>query len=999
MKISIFPKLFRAMSLNLTCFAELSKHFRRHIYYTSHLKLSLSISLQNNSFISFSDLFYCVISIVSLTQLIFASEKNVDKIQSMINHEIYKSLYDICICNPFILNPSCVSEFVEIIVNKTYSPKNNLESELPTEYDPYALADFFDVAQHPVDDGLLVGYNGHGIPIMITDQDLETLTDENLINKICCDPHFHEYKDGFSLKRIQVAFPDFKIPSEVVKRNFLPSPGQITSAFLVIDDKQQTVYKKNGEKAIYFLRPLRAVDLSVIQEMEKEEKDWDMEEERKNKEIEEDFDETDIYDGRLKSRGAFDKHMPPDKGFSALRNPEWPEGNHKQQGYFRNDIQRRITYTQFWLLIRENRIEKVQFTNDYRSLWVKTKANSPGGSCLIKVAIPFDPQLLDHLLLHRVKVENNETSLEAKFLVNVARILLPIILAVYIQKYLYNLGQQQKSSEDIFAQARLEKYKGKFQIGATFDDVAGNRVVKNEMLDIIEFLRNPKKFIEMGCITPAGILLAGPPGTGKTLMAKAVGGEAGVPFFSAAGTEFAEVYNGVGASRVRDMFEIARKNVPCILFIDEFDSIGKARENGINFGNDENVATINQLLTELDGFEENKGILVMAATNRPSALDEAVTRPGRFDRIITMGLPNNEGRSGIYKVHARNIKVANSVEWHLLARASVGFSGAEIMNVINIAATLTVQANESVVSQERMFEAIEKAITEKTNKGIIVREEKVDEEIITIFKRRQVAVYLAAKGLLAYIIPLFDEIIKIICCPSNQPNGQVFVVPQEEEIELGASSKSYFESSLVVKMAGRAAEKLVLGPKIISILAENDLTSAYFLARDMVFKYGFGRRIGSINLIQFKVDYLRNNNINPLAGIDPFTASLGAADIVDILTAAEAKAFYGLTKNYQSLEALSSLLDCKHSLEHEEIKQTMEINHIACLPSPFMAGFSFDPNLSRFENVIKPLYYYMNEAIRRVKKHFNSLIEGNKSIKGQKEFGNVNNCLVIILNI
>ena len=385
------------------------------------------------------------------------------------------------------------------------------------------------------------------------------------------------------------------------------------------------------------------------------------------------------------------------------------------------------------------------------------------------------------------------------------------------------------------------------------------------------------------------MLLAGPPGTGKTLMAKAVAGEAGVPFFSAAGTEFAEIYSGVGASRVRDMFEVARKSAPCILFIDEFDSIGKKREGGAMGGNDENVATINQLLTEMDGFENNEGILVMAATNRPSALDEALTRPGRFDRIITMGLPNSEGREAIFHVHARGKRVAEDVNWGLVARATAGFSGAEIMNVMNVSATMAVQAREGTITQDRIFEAIEKLQVEKTNRGTVVRTDLIDEDVVPPLVRRQVAVYLAAKALIGAITPYYDEVSKITCCPGGTPTGQVFFVPQEEALDQAVLTRGYLESRVVTSMAGRCAERLVFGPEYVSTMGTADVYQANVTARDMVYKYGFGRRVGPLSLVDETTDFLKAGNTDLITDVTPDIAKIAAADIGDILAAAEAK--------------------------------------------------------------------------------------------------------------
>jgi cell division protease FtsH len=375
-----------------------------------------------------------------------------------------------------------------------------------------------------------------------------------------------------------------------------------------------------------------------------------------------------------------------------------------------------------------------------------------------------------------------------------------------------------------------------------------------------------------------------------------------------------------------------------------------------------------------------------SATNRPTALDEALTRPGRFDRVITLGLPDIEGRSSIFKVHARNNMVAVDIDWRLLARASTGFSGAEIMNVMNVAAILAVQAEESVISRERIIDAFEKVVIERTNKGVVISGETADEEVVPTLVKRQIAVYLAAKSLIAFITPIFDEVIKISCCPSNQATGQVFFVAKEEQLEFGLSDRSYLESRLVVLLAGRAAENLVFGSNGLNILGEEDMKSAYFLARDMVFKYGFGRRMGPIDLIQDEVDFLRTEEtFDQMVGVDPLTAAIGAADIADLLAAAEAKAHYGLAVNYQSMEALSSLLDRKHSIGNREIKKLMEDNNALSLPSPYLAGFSFDSELTSFENATEPMSENAREAIQRIKEKIKSLSDDSSSVKRNTE--------------
>eukprot|EP00746_Dinoflagellata_sp_MGD_P157773 gnl/MRDRNA2_/MRDRNA2_86312_c0_seq1.p1 gnl/MRDRNA2_/MRDRNA2_86312_c0~~gnl/MRDRNA2_/MRDRNA2_86312_c0_seq1.p1 ORF type:complete len:944 (+),score=74.05 gnl/MRDRNA2_/MRDRNA2_86312_c0_seq1:51-2882(+) len=855
---------------------------------------------------------------------------------------------------------------IEVKPNTAYNFKGSSRVEAAGNYDPYALADFFDVAESPVSDGLLVGYDNCGLPLIVTERELDTLSNDELIDKISRDPQFHEFREGYSLKRIKTTFPDFKLPTGVLERNKLPTPGQFVWAFQVFDEKQRAVYKRNGEKAVYFLRSLPLDELVAIQKAERDEEEWDMKEEELNQELVEDQDEMEIYEGRAKALAASEILAPKSDGRSIIKAPM----DLHQQINIRDRVQNGMSYTQFWILVGEGRIEKVRFSPERQTLIVTTKQNAPGGARLFKVGMPFDPHLSDHLLLHGVYVEDTELHVGTQLIFHVILIVFPVAVILYFQKLLYNFGNQKKSSEAVFAQARLEKYQGVQQIGVTFDDLAGADTVKDEMQEIIAFLRSPKKYLNMGCRTPSGVLLAGPPGTGKTLLAKAVAGEACVPFFSASGTEFAEVYSGVGASRVRDMFETARKNSPCILFIDEFDSIGKARKAAYSGGGNENVATINQLLTELDGFENNDGILVMAATNRPSVLDEALTRPGRFDRVVTMGLPTTLGRASIFQVHCEKKKVDNKIDWVLIARATTGFSGADIMNVMNVAATLSVKAQEHFVSQDRIFDAIEKTISEKNTWGIPSRCDDGDDELIPASIKRQVAVYTAGKSIIAYMTPFFDEVVKIECCSSSQPRGQVFLVAQDDELQLNETSRCYLESKIVVLLAGQMAEKLVFGHEGESRLREADHTAAEAVAEDIVFKHGLGRRLGPVNLTTSGSDYLRSDDRIELSeNIDPIMIQLGLADIANLLASARAKAYFGLVSNYSSLKKVSSHLFFNSSMGQREFEKVLEHNGVKSFPSPLLTHSNFGYE-SIHKSSLSDSEGYVIQALKRIKKNY-----------------------------
>merc|ERR1711920_925569 len=339
-----------------------------------------------------------------------------------------------------------------------------------------------------------------------------------------------------------------------------------------------------------------------------------------------------------------------------------------------------------------------------------------------------------------------------------------------------------------------------------------------------------------------------------------------------------------------------------------------------------------------------------------------------FDRVITMGLPQINCRVDIFHVHARGKKIAKNVDWLLIARASSGFSGAEIMNVMNVAATISVQAQESFISQEKLLDAIEKVLMERTQINTPVREDATNDEIIPSSIKRRIAIYTAAKGLVAYITPFFVEVTKITCCHSNQLNGQVYFVPKNEQVDSNVTNRPFLESRLVMLLAGQVAEKLVLGKNYHSCLGDIDSITASFLVRDMVFKFGFGKRIGPSTFIQEQPDYLRTKEqVDLLVGIDPITTGIGAADMEDIFAAAESKAYYGLVNNYRCLEALSSLLDHKSSVGKSEIDMLLKNNGVQSYSSCSLFGSSFDPDVTRLDKVFSLINMKIHKQIKNIK--------------------------------
>ncbi len=363
----------------------------------------------------------------------------------------------------------------------------------------------------------------------------------------------------------------------------------------------------------------------------------------------------------------------------------------------------------------------------------------------------------------------------------------------------------------------------------SFDDVAGLNEESEELKEIVTFLRNPQLLIDLGAITPKGVLLVGPPGTGKTLLARAIAGEANVPFFSISASEFVEMFVGVGAGRVRDLFNSAKSKSPCIVFIDEIDSIGRQRGAGIGGGNDEREQTLNQLLTEMDGFESNNGVIVIAATNRPDVLDQALTRPGRFDRRIEISLPDRKSRYKILSVHARTKRLCDSVNLMDWATKTPGFSGADLQNLLNEAAIYTARKNKSLISSIELDKALDKA-----KFGILSK------PLSDLTKKRQIAYQIIGKTLVALLIPTQDKLEKISLFKSfGDLSGMTYFTPDEETLDSGLLTRSYIYSKIVISLGPRAAEIIVFGSKEVTQGSQKDLENVYFWANQMVTKFGF----------------------------------------------------------------------------------------------------------------------------------------------------------------
>ena len=564
--------------------------------------------------------------------------------------------------------------------------------------------------------------------------------------------------------------------------------------------------------------------------------------------------------------------------------------------------------------VENNQVATVKISAD------RTKAqvvpNSTDGTPIM-VNLPNDPQLIDILSDNGVDIAVLPQSDEGWLFRALSSLLFPILLLVglffLLRRAQSGPGSQAMNFGKSKARVQMEP---KTQV--TFGDVAGIEQAKLELTEVVDFLKNADRFTAIGAKIPKGVLLVGPPGTGKTLLAKAVAGEAGVPFFSISGSEFVEMFVGVGASRVRDLFEQAKANAPCIVFIDEIDAVGRQRGAGLGGGNDEREQTLNQLLTEMDGFEGNTGIIIIAATNRPDVLDSALMRPGRFDRQVVVDRPDYSGRQEILNVHARGKTLAKDVDLNKIARRTPGFTGADLANLLNEAAILAARRSLTEISMDEVNDAIDRVMAGPEKKNRVMSEKR----------KELVAYHEAGHALVGALMPDYDPVQKISIIPRGRAGGLTWFTPSEDRMESGLYSRSYLQNQMAVALGGRLAEEIIYGEEEVTTGASNDLQQVTRVARQMVTRFGMSDRLGPVALGRQNGNVFMGRDIASDRDFSNETAAAIDEEVRNFVDQAYSRAKRVLTENRHVLDKLADMLIEKETVEADELQEVLASNDV-----------------------------------------------------------------------
>lgn len=563
-----------------------------------------------------------------------------------------------------------------------------------------------------------------------------------------------------------------------------------------------------------------------------------------------------------------------------------------------------MDYTTFYLAVVEDRVQEVVTTTDQdvNSYDVKTK----DGKSHTVIGPAGDNGLVQEMVKHKVSYRTN-LPVQTPWWASLIGTMLPILLIVGL--FFFMMQQTQGGGNKVmqFGKSRA-KLVGEEKKKVTFEDVAGADEVKEELEEIVEFLKFPKKFNELGAKIPKGVLLFGPPGTGKTLLARAVAGEAGVPFFSISGSDFVEMFVGVGASRVRDLFEQAKKSAPCIVFIDEIDAVGRQRGAGLGGGHDEREQTLNQLLVEMDGFNGNEGIIIVAATNRPDILDPALLRPGRFDRQVVVDVPDVRGREEILKVHSKGKPISDDVELSVLARRTSGFTGADLANLVNEAALLSARRNEKEIHMNALEDSVERVIAGPERKSRVISE----------YEKKLVSYHEAGHALVGEMLVHTDPLHKVSIIPRGRAGGYTLLLPKEDRNYM---TKSQLLDQITMLLGGRVAEALVLHE--ISTGASNDLERATGLVRKMITELGMSDELGPLTFGQKEGQVFLGRDIGRDRNYSEAVAYAIDKEARRIIDDCYQKAQTLIQQNMHKLDAIAQALMVKETLEAKEFANLM----------------------------------------------------------------------------
>ena len=571
-----------------------------------------------------------------------------------------------------------------------------------------------------------------------------------------------------------------------------------------------------------------------------------------------------------------------------------------------------ITYSEFLNAVDEGKVAEVTLAGS------RIQGTMRDGAAAFSTYAPQDPTLVERLQKKNINFRARPSDDDVPSIMSMLLSWFPMLLLIAV--WIFFMRQMQSGSGRAMGFGKSKaKLLTERQGRVTFDDVAGVDEAKDELQEIVEFLRDPQKFQRLGGRIPRGALLVGPPGTGKTLLARAIAGEANVPFFTISGSDFVEMFVGVGASRVRDMFEQAKKNAPCIIFIDEIDAVGRHRGAGLGGGNDEREQTLNQLLVEMDGFESNEGVILIAATNRPDVLDPALLRPGRFDRQITVPNPDIAGREKILRVHMRKVPVAPDVDPKVIARGTPGFSGADLANLVNEAALLAARRNRRLVTQSEFEDAKDKVMMGAERRSMVMTEE---EKLATAYHE-------AGHALVSIKVPGGDPLHKVTIIPRGRALGITMNLPERDKLSY---SKQWCEARIAMSFGGRIAEQLIYGKDHLNTGASSDITQATQLARSMVTEWGMSEKLGPLRYNENQQEVFLGHAITQRQNMSEDTAKLIDPEVRRIVTEGEAKAREVLTAHRTELEAITQGLMEFETLTGEEVKALMRGEKIMRTP-------------------------------------------------------------------